>query len=220
MERMTLLQRAATAEEGAKQAEKDIQKLSEEKVALETKLETMNEQLQKLEVWHKIMIDDAEQMPTSEATPGMSQEETVVVNREKQKQLKKNFLLVTEKNMKMERSLQQLLEKLEDRDKQIKELHLNARGNSVVPKVGSLSSEEVAESTEELSHDEALREIQKQNAIISEQRNRIASLQTKMGTFEKTAAENSKMEQHGKEQSKVVMEWRQKYEAAEVMSGR
>ena len=182
-------------------------------------LET-EKQLQKFEEWHKLMIDDAEQMPTSEATPGVSQE-TVVVNREKQKQFKKNFLLVTEKNMKMERSLQELLEKLEDRDKHIKELQLNAGDNSILPKVyESLSSEEVAQSTEELSHAEAIDEIQKQNAIISELRSHVASLQTKMGTFEKTAAENSKMERHGKEQSKVVMEWRQKYEAAEVISGR
>ena len=217
MERMTLLQRAATAEEGAKQAETRVQILSEEKATLQAKLETMNKQLQRLEEWHRLMVVDAQQTPTGEGAP----QEKVVVNREKHTQLKKNFLLVTEKNIKMERSHQQLLEKLEDRDKQIKELQLNARDNSVVPKVyKSLSSEEVVESTEDLSHDEALREIQKQKTIISELKNRVASLQTKMGTFEKTAAENSKMEQHGKEQSKVVMEWRQRCEVAEVMTDR
>lgn len=221
MEKMTLLQRAAAAEEGAKQAETHLQKLSEEKVALQEKLETMNKQFQKLEEWHKLMIDDAEHMPTSEATPDVPQEETVVVNRKKHKQLKSSFIRLTEKNMKMEENHRQLLEKLEDRDNQIKELQLNARDDTVVPNVyKSLSSEKVTELTEELSHDEALREIQKQDAIILELRNRVASLQTKMGTFEKTAAENSKMEQHGKEQSKVVMEWRQKYEAAEVMTSR
>ena len=219
MERMTLLQRAAAAEEGAKQAETHLRKLSEEKVALQDKLETMNKQFKKLEEWRKLMIDDAEQMPTSEATPDVSQEETVIVNRKKHRQLKSSFILLTEKNMKMERSLQQLLEKLEDRDNQIKELQLNARDDSIVPKVyESLSSEKVAESPEKLSHDEALKEIQKQKATISELKNCVASLQTKMGTFEKTAAENSKMEEHGKEQSKVVMEWRKKYEAAEVMT--
>ena len=217
MERMTLLQRAATAEEGAKQAKKDLQKLSEDNATLQAKLETMNKQLQRLEEWHRLMVDDAQQTPTGEDVP----QEKVVVNREKHTQLKKNFVLVTEKNMKIEKSHQQLLQKLEDRDKQIKELQLNARDNSVLPKVyESLSSEEIAESTEELSHNEALREIQKQSAIISELRNRVASLQTKMGTFEKTAAENSKMEQHGKEQSKVVMEWRQRCEVAEVMTDR
>ena len=72
----------------------------------------------------------------------------------------------------------------------------------------SLSSGEAAESAEELSHDAALREIQKQNTVISELRNLVASLQTKMSTFERTAAEHSKMEQRGKEQSKLVMEWR------------
>ena len=217
MERMTLLQRAAAAEEVAKQAKKDIQKLSEEKGAFQEKLKTMNEQLQRLEEWHKLMVDDAQQTPTSE---GAAQEK-IVVNREKHTQLKKNFVLVTEKNIKMEKSHQQLLEKLEDRDKQIKELQLNARGNSVVPNVyESLSSEEVAESSEKLSHDEALIEIQKQKAIILELKNRVASLQTKMGTFEKTAAENSKMQQHGKEQSKVVMELRQRCDVAEVITNR
>jgi hypothetical protein len=221
MERRKLLQRAAAAEEGARQAQTDLQKLSEEKVALQVKLETMNKQLQRLEEWHRLTVDDAEQTPTNEATAGTSQEETVVVDREKHKQLKKNFLLLTEKIVKMEISHQQLLEKLKDRDNQIKELQSNARDNSIVPRVyESLSSEEVAESTEELSHDEALREIQKQNTVIKELRNRVASLQTKMGAFERTAAENSKMEQHGKEQSKVVLEWRQRCEAAEVMSGR
>jgi hypothetical protein len=221
MERMKLLQRAAAAEEGAKQAKTDLQKLSEEKVALQVKLETMNKQLQRLEEWHRLMIDDAEQTPVSEATPDVSQAETVVVNREKHKQLKKNFMLVTEKNMKMETTHQQLLEKLEDRDNQIKELQSNARDNSIVPRVyESLSSEEVAELTEEVSHDEALREIQKQKGIISELRNRVASLQAQMSTFEKTATEKSKIEQHGKEQSIVVKEWRQRCEAAEVMVGR
>lgn len=212
---MTLLQRAAIAEGDAQQAKKDLQKLSEEKATLQVKLETMNKQLQTLEEWHKLMVNDAQQTPTSD---GASQEK-IVVNREKHTQLKKNFLLVTEKNMKMEKSNQQLLEKLEDRDKQIKELQLNAGDNSIVPNVSeSLSSGEVAESTKELSHDEALlRELQKQN---KELKNRVASLQIKMGTFEKTAAENSKMEQHGKEQSKVVMEWRQRCEVAEVMTNR
>jgi hypothetical protein len=218
MERMTLLQRAATAEEGAKQAKTDLQKLSEEKATLQVKLETMNKQLQRLEEWHRLTVDDAQQMPTSEATSDVPQQKTIVVNHEKHTQLKKNFLLLTEKNMKMERNHQHLLEKLEDRDEQIKELQLNARDNSVVPNVyKSLSSEEVPESTEELSHDEALREIQKRNLTISELRNRVASLQAQMSTFETTAAENSKMEQHGKEQSKVVMDWRQRCEAAEVI---
>ena len=149
MERMTLLQRAATAEEGAKQAETRVQILSEEKATLQAKLETMNKQLQRLEEWHRLMVVDAQQTPTGEGAP-----------------------------------------------------------------------QEKVESTEDLSHDEALREIQKQKTIISELKNRVASLQTKMGTFEKTAAENSKMEQHGKEQSKVVMEWRQRCEVAEVMTDR
>ena len=219
MERMTLLQRTATAEEGAKEAKTDLQELSEEKMALHVKLETMNKQLQTLEECHRVMVDDAQQAPTSEATPDVSQEETVTVNCEKRK---KNFLLVTERNMKMERSHQQLLEKLEDGDKQIKELQLNAGDNSVVPKVyGTSVSEKVAESTEELSHGEAiLREIQTQfeNAVVSELRNLLALLQVKMSTFEKTADDNSTMEQHGKEQNEVevVMEWRQRCEVAEV----
>ena len=218
MENMKLFQRVATAEEGAKQAREDLQKLSEENETLQAKLDTLTKQVQRLEEWHRLVVDNAQQTPTGEATSHGSQEETVVVNREKHTQLKKNFVLLTEKNMKMEKSHQQLLEKLEDRDKQIKELQLDTRDNSAVPKVyESLSSGEVAESAEELSHDAALREIQKQNTVISELRNLVGSLQTKMSTFERTAAEHSKMEQHGKEQSKMVMEWRQKCEVAEVI---
>ena len=63
----------------------------------------------------------------------------------------------------------------------------------------------------------ALREIEKQKAVIFQLRNRVASLQAQTSAFEKTAAEHSKMEQHGKEQSKAVMEWRQKYEVAKVI---
>lgn len=215
---MTLFKKVATAEESAEQAKKDLDKLSEENVTLRARMEKMNKQIQRFEELHRLVVDDVQQNPASEAT---AQKEAVLVNREKITQLKKNFLLLTEKHMKMEKSHQQLLEKLEDRDQQVKELQLSARDNSVVLKVyESLSSGEVAESDEELSHDEALREIKNQSNIILELRNHVASLQTKMSTFEITAAERSKMEPHGKKQSKMVMEWKQKCEAAEVIIGR
>ena len=115
MERMKLFQRVATAEEGAKQAWKIYRiEQTSEKETLQTKLETLNEQVQRFEEWHRLVVDNAQQTPTGEATSHGSQEETVVVNREKHMQLKKNFLLLTEKNMKIEKSHQQLLEKLED----------------------------------------------------------------------------------------------------------
>ena len=213
-----MFQRVAIAEEDAKQANSHLQKLSEEKETLQAQLRTLNEQVRRFEEWHRLVVDKAQQVPAGEATADVSQQETIVVNREKHMQLKKNFVLLTEKNMKMEKSYRQLLEKLQDRDKQIKELQVNEGDNFVVPKVYEcLSSEEISESAEELCHDAALRELKKQNTVISELRNRVASLQTMMSTFERTAAEHSKMEQHGKEQSRAVMEWRQKCEVAEVI---
>ena len=226
MERMSLFQRVATAEEDAKQANSDLQKLSEENETLQAQLKNLSEQVQRFEEWHRLVVDKAQQIPAGRATADVSQQETIVVNREKYTLLKNNFVLLTEKIMKMEKKImkmekshQLVLERLEDRDKQIKELQLNVGDNSVVPKVyKSLSSGDAEELAEELSHDAALREVKRQSIIISELRNCVASLQTEMTTFEKTAAEHSKMEQHGKEQSKMVMEWRQRCEAAEVMA--
>ena len=217
MEKMQLLQKVATAEKEAKHAREALQKMSNENKTLRDKLDTMNKQVQRLEEWHRLLVEITEQASSSEVTVHESQEK-VIIDREKHVQLKRNFIHLTERYMKIEKSNQELLEKIEERDKQIKELQLKVRDDSVVPKVyESLSSGEGVESVEELSHDDALKEIKEQKEVISELRNCVASLQAQMSTFEKTAAEHSKMEQHGKEQSKAVKEWRQKYEAAEVI---
>ena len=217
MEKMQLLQKVATAEDDAKHAREALQKLSNEHATLQTKLDTMNKQVHRLEEWHRLLVDSTQKASSSEVTAHVSQEK-IVVDREKHTHLKKNFVFLTERNIKIEKSHQELLEKVEERDKQIKELQMKVRDDSVVPKVyESLSSGEGAESVEELSHGAALREIEKQKAVIFQLRNRVASLQAQTSAFKKTAAEHSKMEQHGKEQSKAVMEWRQKYEVAEVI---
>ena len=216
---MQLLQKVATAEKDAKHAREALQKMSNENETLRVKLDTVNKQVQKLEEWHRLLVENTEQASSSEVTAHESQEK-VIIDREKFVKLKRNFIHLTERYMKIEKSHQELLEKIEERDKQIKELQLKVRDDSAVPKVRvyeSLSSGEGAESVEELSHDTALREIKKQKAVIFQLRNRVASLQAQISAFEKTAAEHSKMEQHGKEQSKAVMEWRQKFEVAEVI---
>ena len=182
----------------------------------------MNKQVARFEEWHKLLVDDAQQALSSEASADVSKEKTIRVDREKHAQLKKNFLLLTDRVMKIETSHQQLLEKLEDRDKQIKELQTKAGDTSILPNVSMyeptcMNSGEETELAEELSHDAALTEIKKHRATILKLRNHVASLESQVSTFEKTAAEHSKLEKHGKEQSKAVMEWRQKCEVAEVM---
>ena len=219
MEKIQLLQKVAAAEKDAKHVREALQKMSNENKTLRAKLDTMNKQVQRLEEWHGLLVDNTKQASSSEATAHASQEK-VIVDHEKHVQLKRSFIYLTERYMKIEKTHQELLEKIEERDKQIKELQMKVRDDSVVPKVRvyeSLSSGEGAESVEELSHDIALREIKKQKAVIFQLRNRVASLQAQTNAFEKTAAEHSKMEQHGKEQSKAVMEWRQKFEVAEVI---
>lgn len=214
-----LLQRATTAEEDAKQAREDLQNLSEERETLQTKLETLNKDVVRLEEWHKLLVDNTQQTPSNEATAYVPPEETLLVNREKHVQLKKNFLLLTDRIMKMETSHQQLLEKLQDRDDQIKELQAKVGVISMLPNVYESSSGCETEPAEALSQDAALREIKKHKATILELRNRVASLVSQVSSFEKTASDKSKLEKHGKEQSIAVVEWRQRCEAAEVIIG-
>ena len=218
IEAMKLFQRVNIAEEEAKKAKESFQALSEEKETLQAKFEAMNKQLQKLEEWHRLTVEHAQQTTSSEATAqDAPQEETVTVSREKHSHLKKNFLLLTDRVMKIEKSHQQLLDKLEDRDKQVKELQLKAKDSSVVPRTyESLSLGEETVSSEELSHNSALNEIDKLKKVNSELRNQLASLQSQVSSFGKTAAEHSKMTKHGIEQSKTIVEWRRKCEAAEV----
>ena len=216
------MQRMATAEDKAKQAREDLQKLSKEKETLQAKLEAMNKQVSRFEEWHKLLVDDAQQIPSSEASADASKEKTIRIDREKHVHLKKNFLLLTERVLQIETSNQQLLEKLEDRDKQIKKLQTKVGDTSILPNVSMyeppcMNSGEETELVEVLSHDATLAEIKKHRATILKLRNHVASLESQVSTFEKTAAEHSKLEKHGKEQSKAVMEWRQRCEVAEVM---
>ena len=215
IEKIKLTQKAAEAEAVAKQAREESQLLKEECENLRLKMQMLNQQVSDFEMWRRLLVDDNPQHKTSSVA--QSQGETIVVNREKHSQLKKNFLLLTDKIMKSEQSQKQLFEKLEDRDKQLKELQRKVKDSSVVPRVyESMSSGEGAEQLEELDHDAALREIQNLREVIKEKENSVASLQAQLSSFQRTAAEHSKMEKHGEVQSKAVMEWRRKFEDAEV----
>ena len=182
----------------------------------------MNKQVARFEEWHKLLVYDAQQIPSSKASADVYEEKTIRVDREKHSQLKKNFVLLTDRVIKIETSHQHLLEELEDRDKQIKELQTKVGDTSILPDVSMyeptyMNSGEETELAEELSHDAALAEIKKHRATILKLRNCIASLESQLSTFEKTAAEHCKLEKHGKEQSKAIMEWRQRCEVAQVM---
>ena len=207
--------RAQVAEDDVKNAREELQQRSQQVEDLQARIETLNQQVLDFQKWHQLLLDDAQRV--SAGADDQPQEQTVVVNREKHNQLKKNFLLLTERVMKSDKRYSQLLEKLKDRDSQVKELQMKSMDNSVVPRAyESLRSGEDTEQLEDVTIETAVKERDNLRAIVSEKENLVASLQTQLSSFEQTAAKHSQMEKHGKEQSKAVMEWRKKYESAEV----
>lgn len=117
---------------------------------------------------------------------------------------------LTEKLIMSDKRCQQLVEKLEDRDEQIKELKEQARTNSALPWVcESMSSEEGTKQPEKVNLESALNEVANLKIFVTEKENHIVSLQTQLSSFQRIAAEH-------KEQTWVTMEWKRKCEAAEV----
>ena len=135
-------------------------------------------------------------------------ERKVIVSYEKLTQLKRSVVQLTEKLIVSDKHCQQLVEKLEDRDEQIKVLQELARTNSALPWM-CMSSEERTEQPNKVNLDTALKEVANLKISVAEKKNHIVSLQIQLSSFQRMAAEH-------KEQGRVTMEWKTKFEAAEV----
>ena len=113
---------------------------------------------------------------------------------------------LTKLQEKYDRKVKELMEKLEERQNQLE-------GERQLPQTQpSLSSEDLVE----MDHDTAVQEVCRLRLLVGEKENQVMSLRTQLESFDKTAAERQELEKHTKVQSRTVMDWRNKYDAAKV----
>ena len=137
--------------------------------------------------------------------------ETLVSVQEECEELKKRL---TRNKEKYKREKQDLIAKLEERQKQLED----ERQSSQLPRIHYSLSVEDHIPVKDMDHETAVQEVAHLRVILSEKDNKISSLETQVKSFGKTAAEHQELEKQTKEQGKMVMDWRRKFEAAKVSS--
>ena len=110
---------------------------------------------------------------------------------------------------KHERVKNELMEKLEERQKQLE-------GECQMPRTHQSFSSEDHEAVEDMDHETAIREIGRLRVVVDEKERQVSSLETQMQLFSRTAAEKQQLEKHAKEQSRTVLDWRKKFDTLEV----
>ena len=209
---MRLYRQTAEAEKKAERAYRETQHWREQVEEAQEKIITLSQEVNDFREWQRLLADDTEmdRVADSETTQGSK-----TFSYAQFVQLRKKFLELTDRIVKSTELHSQMVEKLQERDKQIKALQ---RGTQSLPRTyESLSTSENADQRENLDHEAALEEIERLKKALLEKDHHVASLQTQVSSFESTVSERNKMERHSKEQSKAVMEWRKKCEHAEVL---
>ena len=121
----------------------------------------------------------------------------------------KSEKMLAKSEEKHKREKRELLDKLEDRQKQLK------HAREIPPTTSPFVSDEPT-SDNYTSLDSAVHDIAHLRAAVTERDNQITSLKTQLELLKGTAAERSELEEPSIEQNKTVVDWREKFEAAEV----
>lgn len=144
---------------------------------------------------------------------GVSDMKGKVISYSKFAKLRQSYSELTEKltnmNEKHEKVKKELIEKLEERQKQLE-------SERQVPRTHQSFSSEDNEPVEDMDHATAVREVGRLRLTVSEKEKQVSSLQLQVQSFDKTAAERQELEKHSKVQSVAVMEWRNRFDAAKV----
>ena len=127
--------------------------------------------------------------------------------------IKQSYTEIMEKLVKLqekhERVKNELMEKLEERQKQLE-------GERQMPRTHQSFSSEDHEAVEDMDHETAVREIGRLRVVVDEKERQVLSLETQVQLFSRIAAEKQELEKHTKEQSRTVLDWRKKFDALEV----
>ena len=200
-------------EQSAKQAIQEAQRWRDNAHEMESKMKHLNQQLHEFREWQRLLVEEAKEgVNVTGDDPAAQAPKTV--NYENYRELKKKFIFLTENVVKCEARNTEMVEKLKERDEQMKELK---GGTMSLPMTcDSLAYGRDGELSDEINIEAALSEVERLKKALVDRDNHITSLQTQISSAGLTTSERSKMEMHGKEQSKTVMEWRKKFEQAEV----
>ena len=207
-------QQTEEVEQSTKQAIQEAQRWRDSAQEMESKMKHLNKQLNEFREWQRLLVGEAKQDCVKDTDDGPTAQAPKAVNYDKYKELKKELLFLTEKITKCESRNAEMVDKLKERDEQIKELKSGTMSLPVTCE--SLTSSSDVDLSDKIYEDTALSEIERLKKALVDKDNHITSLQTQISSTGLTPFERNKMEMHGKQQSKTVMEWRKKFEHAEV----
>ena len=204
-------QQTEEVEQSTKQAIQEAQRWRDNAHEMESKMKHLNKQLDEFREWQRLLVEEAKEEDSDDSLTARGPK---AVNYDKYKELKKKFLFLTEKIIKCEGRNAEMVEKLIERDEQIKELKSGTMSLPMPCESSTYSSD--GELSDKIDEQAALSEIERLKKALVDKDNHITSLQAQLSSTGLTTSERNKMEMHGKEQSKIVMEWRKKFELAEV----
>ena len=155
---------------------------------------------------------------------GASDVKEKVVPYSKFAKVRYSYIMIMEKLTMMEEKHEKELSKMQKKhDKEKKELmeklddcQKHLEDERQMPRTHHSFSGEDREPVKDMDRETAVREVSHLRIIVDEIDKQVSSLKTQLQSFDKTAAERQKLEKHTKEQSRTVMDWRKKFEAAEV----
>ena len=191
------------------EAQGEISKRNQRIIELDQRIKDLEHQLLQVK---QTKPEDCDCEP-GDSVEGASDAKGKVISYSKFAKLRQSFSELTEKLTKMQekhdRVKRELMEKLEERQKQLE-------GERQFPQTHHLLSSDDLEPVDGMDRDTAVEEVCRLRRIVDEKEKQVLSLKTQLESFDKTAAERQELEKHTKVQSRTVMDWRNKYDAVKV----